>query len=64
MSLFSYGYILTPLGGFLATKYGGATMFGMGTALTGLLTVLSPALLRLNFWIFAVTRVLEGVFEV
>lgn len=64
LSVFSIGYLFGPFGGVLALKYGGATIFGAGVALTALLTVLSPFLLRLNFYAFILGRLLEGIFEV
>ncbi len=64
LSLFFYGYLFSPLGGLLSSKYGGTTIFGCGIGLTALLTILSPFLLRWNMYAYSVARVLEGLFEV
>ncbi|XKL68014.1 hypothetical protein PGB90_003505 [Kerria lacca] len=60
---FSYGYFLAPLGGFLANKFGGATVFGLGLLMTAILTILSPIFFRLNFYVFITARICEGAFE-
>lgn len=64
LSVFSIGYLFGPFGGILALKFGGATIFGAGVALTALFTVLSPLLLHLHFFAFILGRTLEGVSEV
>ncbi|XKL62489.1 hypothetical protein PGB90_002322 [Kerria lacca] len=63
LSLFSYGFLLTPAGSLLSIKYGGATICGLGIGLTGLLTIVTPFLLRFNFVVYSIARVMEGVFE-
>lgn len=64
LSSFSFGYIFTVLGGMIAKKYGGVTVFGAGVGLTGLITLLTPMLLYSDFRLFLVSRALEGWFEV
>ncbi|KAJ8967879.1 hypothetical protein NQ317_016091 [Molorchus minor] len=49
LSSFFYGYITTPLiGGYLAAKLGGKTIFGIGIGATAILTILTPWLATLN----------------
>ncbi|OQR77079.1 sialin-like [Tropilaelaps mercedesae] len=44
LGAFYYGYIITPIpGGRMAEKYGAKWLFGCGTLLTGLLSLLIPA---------------------
>lgn len=64
LSAFSYGYLLAPLGGFLGTKYGGGTIFGIGVLMTGVTTLFTQLVLSINFYLFILSRVIEGMFEV
>lgn len=64
LSLFAYGFFLCPVGGVLAAKYGGVSIFSLGAFLTAILTLLTPFLLRLNLIFFASARILEGIIEV
>ncbi|XKL68362.1 hypothetical protein PGB90_003853 [Kerria lacca] len=63
LSSFSWAYFLSAIGGLLANKYGGVTVFGIGILITGLLTVLSPLFVRLNTILFITGRILEGIAE-
>ncbi|XP_046615491.1 sialin [Neodiprion virginianus] len=64
LSSFFYGYITTQLfGGLLASKIGGKRVFGGGIAVTALLTVITPPLVRVNVYILVALRIIEGVFE-
>ncbi|XP_065208352.1 sialin-like isoform X2 [Planococcus citri] len=63
LSLFSYGYACAIFGGYLSTKYGGVTVNGLGILLTAILTILSPFFLRVNFYLFAIGRIVEGTFD-
>lgn len=64
LSLFSYGYIFTPVGGFLATIYGGATLFVWGIAGNAVLVLLTPSLMRYQMWMYSVSRIIQGIFQV
>lgn len=64
ISAFNYGYLFAPPGGMLAARYGGATVFGLGVLITGCLTVLTPIFCRVNLFVFILTRMVEGIFEV
>lgn len=64
LSSFSWGLLFSPCGGLLATKFGGVKTFGLGICVTGLLTMVSPLLLKLNFFIYLVGRFMEGISEV
>nr|XP_032810392.1 sialin-like [Petromyzon marinus] len=65
LSSFFYGYIITQVpGGYLAVRYGGKLLFGMGVMVTTVLTLLTPLAADLGVpWIILV-RVLEGIGEV
>ncbi|KAK5646081.1 hypothetical protein RI129_004545 [Pyrocoelia pectoralis] len=64
LSSFFYGYIVTQVpGGWLAAKYGGKYIYGIGTAATGVLTIISPFAAKQSYYLFIVVRVLEGLFE-
>lgn len=65
LSAFFYGYIFTQVpGGWLAAKIGGAKLFVSGIAATAFLTILTPPLTKLNFYVLLAIRVIEGFFEV
>lgn len=64
LSSFSFGYFFSPLGGMLASKYGGVTVFGVGIMITSVLTMLSPIFVRLNTIVFMIGRIFEGIAEV
>ncbi|XKL68360.1 hypothetical protein PGB90_003851 [Kerria lacca] len=63
LSSFSFGYFFSPLGGMLASKYGGVTVFGVGIMITSVLTMLSPIFVRLNTIVFMIGRIFEGIAE-
>lgn len=56
--------MLSPLGGLLATKIGGATLFGAGIAINGILSILTPYTIHLNTIFFIFVRLIEGIFQV
>ena len=65
LSSFFYGYIITQLpGGWLATKFGGKYVFGVGVLVTSLLTLITPQMAYLNVWALVACRVVIGAFEV
>lgn len=65
LSSFFYGYIATPLaGGWLASRIGGKRVFGLGIAVTALLTCVTPPATRFSVYLLLVIRVIEGLFEV
>lgn len=65
LSSFFYGYILTQvLGGWLACYYGGKRLFGLGVFVTAIVTILTPLLAKLNFYLLVTARIIEGLFEV
>ena len=51
-------------GGWLATKFGGKYVFGIGIVMTAVLTLLTPLAAQVSVWALVVLRVLEGMFEV
>ena len=43
LSAFFYGYLITQIpGGYLASRFGGRYVFGLGILLTSVLTLLTP----------------------
>ena len=65
LSSFFYGYITTQLpGGWIAARIGGARVFGLGVAVTSLLTIISPFVAKWNVYTLIDVRAIEGIFEV
>ena len=65
LGAFFYGYIITQIpGGYLAEKYGGKWLFGIGTFITAFLTLLTPLAAKAGTTSFIAVRVLEGLGEV
>ncbi|XP_022916483.2 putative inorganic phosphate cotransporter [Onthophagus taurus] len=61
---FFYGYVITQIpGGRLAELFGGKLVFGIGVLMTALFTLLTPIAARINFPLFIIVRVLEGMGE-
>ncbi|CAB4053966.1 SLC17A5 [Lepeophtheirus salmonis] len=61
---FFYGYVLTQIpGGYLAEKYGGKWLFGLGTLSTAILTILTPLAASLGITALVVLRIIEGLAE-
>jgi len=61
LSSFFYGYILTQIpGGWVATKFGGKYVYGVGVLVTSLLTLITPPMAYLNLWALVACRVAMG----
>ncbi|KAL1496957.1 hypothetical protein ABEB36_008000 [Hypothenemus hampei] len=64
LSSFFYGYITTQLlGGYLAKLYGGKLVYGAGIAITATLTIVTPWLASINFYLLMAVRIVEGICE-
>ncbi|XP_065208358.1 sialin-like [Planococcus citri] len=63
LSVFSYGFLFSAVGGYLSTKYGGVRVVGLGVMCTAIITILSPVTLRTSVYLFAIGRVAEGLFD-
>ncbi|CAH0392904.1 unnamed protein product [Bemisia tabaci] len=64
LSSFFYGYFCTQLfGGWLAARIGGARVYGVGVAITALLTLITPPFTRLSVNFLIALRIIEGFFE-
>lgn len=48
----------------MAGRFGGSTLYGIGILATGLLTILTPFFLHINFYLFVLATGLTGTFEV
>ena len=65
LGAFFYGYLITQIpGGWLAERYGGKMVFGIGIIGTSVLTLFTPLAAETSVWLLVVLRVTEGVFEV
>ena len=65
LGAFFYGYILTQVpGGWLAERFGGKWLFGVGILCTSVLTLLTPLAARTHVYALVAVRVMEGVGEV
>ena len=65
LSSFFYGYIITQIpGGYLASKYGGRFVYGIGILMTSILTLLTPLAAEIHIGALIGLRALEGFFEV
>ena len=65
LAAFFYGYTITQVpGGWLATKFGGKYVFGIGIVMTAVLTLLTPLAAQVSVWALVALRVAEGMFEV
>ena len=65
LGAFFYGYIITQIpGGYLAEKYGGKWLFGIGVLVTAILTLLTPVAANAGVSAFIAVRVLMGLGEV
>lgn len=61
---FFYGYICTQiLGGWLATRFGGKHVYGVGVLVTSVLTLLTPWAADVGVEVLVTLRVLEGIGE-
>ena len=61
LSSFFYGYILTQIpGGWIATRFGGKYVFGVGVLVTSLLTIITPQMAYISIWALVACRVIMG----
>ncbi|XP_065208302.1 sialin-like [Planococcus citri] len=60
---YSYGRLLSPIGGILATKLGGSTICSIGNLGMAVITLVSPLLLTADFNFFFIMYVIFGIFE-
>ena len=65
LGAFFYGYLITQIpGGWLAERYGGKMVYGLGILMTAVLSLLTPLAASTSVWALVALRVLEGLFEV
>ena len=65
LSSFFFGYIITQIpGGWLAARFSGRWIFGVGIVMTAILTLLTPVAADFNVWALIAVRAAEGFFEV
>lgn len=64
LGAFYYGYVVTPLpGGRMAERFGAKWLFGLGTLVTGLLSLAIPAAAYAGQGYLIAVRVLQGIGE-
>ncbi|CAG9774089.1 unnamed protein product [Ceutorhynchus assimilis] len=64
LGAFFYGYVVTQIpGGRFAELYSSKMVFGLGVLVTAVFTILSPIAARINFPLFIIVRVIEGMGE-
>ncbi|XP_065208520.1 vesicular glutamate transporter 2-like [Planococcus citri] len=61
LSAHEYGLLSAPLGGYLATRFGGSTVITISNLIISILTILTPLIIRCSFQLFIVDRIIEGV---
>ena len=65
LSSFFYGYLITQIpGGWMATRFGGKHVFGIGVLVTSLLTLITPQMAYIDLRALIAVRVIIGIFEV
>ena len=65
LAAFYYGYVVMQVpGGWLAQRFGGKYVFGIGIVMTAVLTLFTPLAAQINIWALVVLRVVEGLLEV
>ena len=65
LGAFFYGYLITQIpGGWLAERYGGKMVFGIGIVMTSVLTLFTPLAAETSVWLLVAMRAAEGFFEV
>ncbi|XP_065208379.1 vesicular glutamate transporter 1-like [Planococcus citri] len=60
---YHFGFLFSPIGGYLATKFGGSVTYGFTSMLASMLTALNPATLQWNVYIFSACRIAAGLFD-
>ncbi|XP_055322850.1 vesicular glutamate transporter 1-like [Sitodiplosis mosellana] len=64
LSSFFWGYIMTQfIGGVLGARVGGNLVFGIGIAVTSVLTLLTPLAAKAGVSALITVRIIEGIFE-
>jgi len=62
LSSFFYGYLVTQVfGGWLASRYGGKHVFGIGVLITVIATILVPVAARTHVGVLIALRVIMGL---
>ena len=67
LGAFYYGYVVTQVpGGCMADKYGGKWMFGLGSFISAICTILHPVAARYGggITLLCLLRVMKGLIEV
>ena len=65
LGAFFYGYLVTQIpGGWLAERYGGKMVYGVGIVMTSVLTLFTPLAAETSVWLLVAIRAAEGFFEV
>lgn len=65
LSSFFFGYIVTQIpGGYMAARWGGRKVFGLGLFLASVVSFLTPVFGKFGFYGLVLARILCGLFEV
>ncbi|XP_065208524.1 vesicular glutamate transporter 2-like [Planococcus citri] len=56
-----FGLLLSPIGGYLAMRFGGSTVLSISNLIISILTILTPLIIRFSFHLFIVDRIIEGI---
>ena len=65
LGAFWYGYVVLQVpGGYAAERYGGKWVYGMGTAVSAVLTLLSPIAANTSATLFIMLQVMAGLGQV
>ena len=64
LSSFFYGYVVTQIpGGYLADRFGGKQVFGLGIVVPGIIAIAIPFLCELGYEALLVSRIFQGIFQ-
>ncbi|XP_065208389.1 vesicular glutamate transporter 2-like [Planococcus citri] len=60
LGMYAYGYQTCLASGYVINKLGGAITFGGGIMLMSVLNIITPAILKANFYLFLASRIIIG----
>ncbi|XP_065208521.1 vesicular glutamate transporter 3-like [Planococcus citri] len=63
LGAYAWGSLLSPIGGYLAMRYGGSTVISISTLVMSIMTMFTPMILHSSYYLFVAARLIEGVTE-